>query len=71
MTDAHPPDASRREWTVSRCAHGCFFVDLDQVTLKLSPEQLSDLLTLLGDAFVRWGVEEVTDLIASAHPSAH
>ena len=48
----------RRHWTVSECQHGCIDVDLGPLVLKLTKRELRELVRLLGDAYVEFGVED-------------
>ena len=56
-TQMSTPQAKGR-WFVTRCNRGCFHVDLGHVQLKLSPREFRSLVTLLGDAYVQFTVEE-------------
>ena len=65
-TTSKIPTRGSGRWSVSRCSHGCFHVDLGQVTLKLSPRELHAIVQMLGDAYVRYGVEEATQQAEAA-----
>lgn len=43
-----------RQWSVYRCAHGCFHVALDRVTLTLTEDEFHALQTLMHQACVRF-----------------
>ncbi len=63
----------RPRWSVSKCQHGCFHVDLGHVVLRLTNRELRALVRLLGDAYVEFGVEErmLEAEVAIPHTSPH
>ena len=48
-------------WVLSRCSHGCLHLVLGRISVKLSPQELKSLVKVLGDAYIRLCVEEVTE----------
>jgi hypothetical protein len=45
---------TEREWAVYRCAHGCFHVALDRVTLTLTEDEFHALQDLIRRACQRF-----------------
>ncbi|MGC4082302.1 MAG: hypothetical protein QM736_09395 [Vicinamibacterales bacterium] len=53
-----------REWGVYRCAHGCFHVMLDRVTLTLSEDDFHALQDLMRRACVRFSLQAMAGPVA-------
>jgi hypothetical protein len=51
--DPNPVVDAGREWAVYQCAHGCFHVVLDRVTLRLTEDEFHALQDLMRRASQR------------------
>jgi hypothetical protein len=59
-TDVNPEVDTRREWSVYRCAHGCFHIALDRVTLTLTDDEFHALQDLMRRACAHFHQHAVT-----------
>ena len=60
MTDRHERGdedlSTAAEWAVYQCVNGCVHLRLAQLTLTFSASEFAQLVSLLGEAYVRLGV---------------
>jgi hypothetical protein len=55
---------AQKEWAVYRCAHGCFHVALDRVTLTLTEDEFHALQDLMRRACQRFHRPELHGTLA-------